>query len=328
MLKLKGVGVSLMSYGVVSNLERLKEKLLNVIEAGFSSVEIPIQGMNVIVNGEIDLRRLDAYSKLLGSLSLNYTMHAPFDLNLFRQGSLSFEKKLFMASLEVAGAVGAEIMVYHVGRFVGEEQFIYPHTWMSYTDAEKQQLMQQEIDFIRIAGERAQQLKVRIGMENVRPYLDCPDYCYSVIPRMLAQQVAAIGHAHVGITLDVGHLHLSTQMYGLSLHDELQAMLPYIIHLHVHDNFGKPCFSTEKNQYELLPLGRGDMHMPIGEGEVPMAQIARMLEATPFHGYLIHEIREQYEYSWSELSQKHHDLLSLESTPIDMTLPTEKQHVG
>jgi sugar phosphate isomerase/epimerase len=327
-LKLKGVGVSLMSYGVASNLERLKEKLLQVQEAGFNSVEIPIQGMNVIINGEIDLLRLDAYKKLFGSFRLNYTMHAPFDLNLFRKDSFSFEKKLFMASLEVAGAVGAEIMVYHVGRFVGEEQFIYPQTWMNYTDAEKQQLMQQEVEFMRTTGEYAKQLNVRIGMENVRPYLDCPDYCYSVIPRTLAQQVAAIDHANVGITLDVGHLHLSTQMYGLSLHDEIKAMLPYIIHLHVHDNFGKPCFSTEKNQYELLPLGRGDMHMPIGEGEVPIAQIARLLETTMFHGYLIHEIREQYESSWTELSQKHHDFLSLERTQLESTNPTEKQHVG
>jgi sugar phosphate isomerase/epimerase len=239
-------------------------------------------------------------------------MHAPFDLNLFRPYDIAFEQKLLMASLEVTGAVGSEVLVYHVGRFVGEEQFCHPHTWSSYTAAEKQQFMQQELEFMQIAGERAQQLNIRIGMENVRPYLDCADYCYSVIPQELARQVAAINHPSVGITADVGHLYLSTRMYGLSLLDEMKAMLPYVVHLHVHDNFGKACFSTEKNQYELLPLGRGDMHMPIGEGLVPMAEIAKLLETSAFNGFLIHEIREQYESYWSELSCKYNDLLVLD----------------
>jgi sugar phosphate isomerase/epimerase len=311
-----------MSFNVVSNLERLQAKLIKVQEAGFDSVEIPIQGMNLILNGEIDQRKLDAYVKLLSSLPLNYTTHAPFDLNLFRQDDISLEHKLFMASLEVTGAIGAETMVYHVGRFVGEEQFIYPHIWTRYTAAEKQQLMQQEIEFMRMAGEHAGQLNVRIGMENMRPYLDCPDYCYSVIPQTLAQQVASIDHPNIGIALDVGHLYLSIRMYGLNLQQEIAAMLPYVMHLHVHDNFGKPCFSTEKNQYELLPLGRGDMHMPIGEGEVPMIEITEALAAA-FNGYWIHEIREQYESHWTELSRKHHEFMSLKKSQ-----PAVHYHTG
>jgi sugar phosphate isomerase/epimerase len=298
-----------MSYESVSQLERLKAKLIKVQEAGFNAVELPIQGMRVILNGEIDYERLDAYIKLLDSFPLHYTMHAPFDLNLFRRDDLAFEQKLLMASLEVTGAVGSEVLVYHVGRFVGEEQFSHPHTWNKYTAAEKQQFMQQEQEFMRIAGERAEQLNIRIGMENVRPYLDCTDYCYSIIPQALAQQVAAVNHPSVGITVDIGHLYLSAQMYGLNLQHELKAMLPYAVHLHVHDNFGKPCFSTEKNQFELLPLGRGDMHMPIGQGCVPMLEIVKLLETSAYDGFLIHEIREQYESHWSELSYKYNDLL-------------------
>jgi sugar phosphate isomerase/epimerase len=300
-----------MSFDAVSNLTRLEEKLNRVLEAGFDTVEIPIQGMNVILNGEIDRCRLDAYIKLLNSLPLNYTMHAPFEINLFRQDDSAFDQKLFMASLEVTGAVGSEIMVYHVGRFVGEEQFIYPQTWNHYSEADKQGLLQREREFIRNAGERAKQLNVRIGMENMRPYLDCPDYCYSVIPHLLAEQVAAINHPCIGIALDVGHLYLSIKMYRLDLQVEIAAILPYIIHLHVHDNFGKPCYSTEKSQYELIPLGRGDMHMPIGTGEVPMAEIIQLLNA--FNGYLIHEVREQYESQWSDLSKKkYNEIMVLE----------------
>jgi sugar phosphate isomerase/epimerase len=301
------VGISLLSNDTVGHFDKLRAKLAKAQEAGFDTVELPVTGMKVIMNGDIDQKRLNEYMKLLSEFRLKYTVHAPFDMNLFRPDHLQSEQRLFMASLETAGAIGAQVMVYHVGRFIGEEQFMYPHTWKSFTDEEKQQCMREEIEFMRVAGNRAKQLNVRIGMENMRPYLDCRDYCYSVIPQSLARQVEAINHPNVGIALDVGHLHLSVKMYELNLIQQLESMLPYIMHLHIHDNFGKPCFSTEKNQYELVQLGRGDMHMPIGEGEVPIKEISAML-APVFDGYLVHEIREQYEPYWAKLSQKIVDL--------------------
>ncbi|WP_127578964.1 sugar phosphate isomerase/epimerase family protein [Paenibacillus koleovorans] len=309
-MKLRGIGVSLMSCDAVSRLERLKEKLARVCEAGFDTVEIPITGLQIIRNGEIDAGRLDAYAELLQSFDLHYTLHAPFDLNLFRPDDPAFEKKLFLASLEATGALGGEVMVYHVGRYVGEEQFLFPHTWPLHTSLQKQQLLKEEEAFLRQAGDRAEQLNVDIGMENMRPYLECPDYCYSVLPGALAKQVAAIDHPRVGIALDVGHLYLSMGMYGLDLQQEMAAILPHVTHLHIHDNYGKPSFSTEKNQFELLPLGRGDMHMPIGEGLVPMETIAQQLVKSEREVYMIHEIREKYESDWVYLSETYKDLRS------------------
>ncbi|MBW7461217.1 sugar phosphate isomerase/epimerase, partial [Paenibacillus sepulcri] len=138
------------------------------------------------------------------------------------------------------------------------------------------------------------------GMENMRPYLDCPHYCYAVRPALLAEQMKLIDHASVGLTLDTGHLLLAERMYGLDWQKELEAMAPYVFHLHVHDNFGEPNFSLEKNQYDLIPHGRGDMHMPIGSGEVPFREIASHL-APYFKGFLMHEVREVYEQEWPQL---------------------------
>ncbi|TDG00566.1 sugar phosphate isomerase/epimerase family protein [Paenibacillus piri] len=302
-MKLRGAGVSLLSNDTVSQFDKLRAKLAKVKEAGFDAVELPIAGMKLIVNGAIDRARLDAYVGLLREFPLQVTVHAPFDMNLFRQDHLQSEQRVFMASLEIAGAIGAQMMVYHVGRFVGEEQFMHPHTWKIYSESEKQRLMEEEIEFLRLAGNRARQLSLRIGMENMRPYLDCRDYCYSVIPQALALQVEAINHPHVGIALDVGHLHMAVRMYELNLRQQLEAMLPYVMHLHIHDNFGRASFSTEKNQYELVQLGRGDMHVPIGNGEVPIREIVSMLAPT-FDGFLIHEIRDQYESVWAELPKR------------------------
>ncbi|WP_199616328.1 sugar phosphate isomerase/epimerase family protein [Paenibacillus alkalitolerans] len=303
----RGIGISLVSNESVGNIELLKKKLEKAEEIGFDSVELPIQGMKIIRNGEIDGHRLNAYAEVLKQYSLRYTTHAPFDINLFRSADREIDRKCFIASLEISGALEAATMVYHVGRYIGEEHFLYKDQWPLYNDREKQLLLSEERSFLQYAGEMATGLNVRIGMENMRPYLDCPDYCYSVIPSVLAEQVRHINHPNVGITLDTGHAFLASNMYQLDLQAEVDAIRPYVVHLHVHDNFGRPCFSTEKNQYELYTLGRGDMHMPIGDGAVPMTEIARWLGGA-VDGYMVHEIREMYEPQWHTLlnrTQRH-----------------------
>jgi sugar phosphate isomerase/epimerase len=296
----RGMGVSLPPNDTMGNLEKLKNKLILIEGLGLEAVELSIHGMDVIRNGVIDPQRLEAYRSLLNGFNLHYTTHAPYSINLFRKGDTRIEKATLTASLEVSGAIGADTMVYHVGRYIGEEEFLYPHTWLEYTKENKQALLIEEQSFMRQLGQLGQQLNVRIAMENMRPYLDCPYYCYAVIPSSLVEQVEAINHPSIGITLDIGHLYLSHKMYGLDLLKELRRMIPHIIHLHVHDNYGKACYSSEKNQYELTPIGRGDMHLPMGDGEIPMGDIFKELPAE-FNGYLIHEVRERYESEWSGL---------------------------
>lgn len=300
----KGMGVSLPPNDTIGNLEKLKSKLGKIEELGFEAVELSLHGMDVIRNGVIDRQRLKAYRALLDSFNLRYTTHAPYSINLFRSNNIDIERASLIASMEVSSTIGAETMVYHVGRYIGEEEFLYPHTWLDYTRENKLTLLKEEQVFMHKLGQLGQKLNVHIAMENMRPYLDCPYYCYAVIPSSLVEQVEAVNHPFVGITLDIGHLYLSHKMFGLDLFAELKQMIPYVKHLHVHDNFGKASFSAEKNQYELTTIGRGDMHMPIGDGEIPMAAILGELPVA-FNGYMIHEVRERYENEWSTLRQRY-----------------------
>lgn len=307
-MKIRGMGICAFINESTSNPERLKLKLHRAAELGLDTVELPIQGMNLLRNGQIDRDRLHMYQQLLRNVPLKYTTHAPFDLNLFRQGDYSTDAECLMASVEISGALGAELMVYHVGRFVGEEQFMFSHTWAKLTDIDKRALMVREQEWMRRAGDLGRETGVLIGMENMRPYLDCEDYAYSVSPSALAEQLEAIDHPQVGAVLDTGHLNLAVTMYGLDLIREMERLAPHIIHMHLHDNFGKACFSTEKSQYELIPLGRGDMHAPIGDGNVPFHLIAECLAST-FDGHIIHEVREMYEPFWPELRERYANAL-------------------
>ncbi|MFC4809864.1 sugar phosphate isomerase/epimerase family protein [Paenibacillus sp. GCM10023250] len=299
-MHIEAMGVGLLSNDLVNAPERLEAKLAKIEELGFRSVEIPIHGMNVIVNGRLLEARLERYVRLFKQFSLRVTTHAPFEINLFRQEGLSKDRQVLLAAIEASGALGATAMAYHPARYVGEEELLYRHEWRPYSAEAEERLLEQEREELRLAGDLARMRGVRIGMENMRPYLDCPHYCYAVRPSRLAEQLLRIGHGSIGLTLDTGHLLLAARMYGFDPLEELAAMAPHVFHLHVHDNFGQPNFSLEKNQYDLIPHGRGDMHMPIGEGEVPFRDIAAAL-APHFRGTFVHELREAYEPAWPEL---------------------------
>lgn len=300
-MQTRGIGVSLVTNESVGNVELLKRKLEKIEQLGLDCVELPIHGLKLIRNGILDENRLHVYAETLKQYALHYTTHAPFDINLFRGGDAGFDRVGLMASLEATGALGAETMVYHVGRYIGEEQFLHAHHWPTFSDSDKERLLAEERAVMQAAGDRAAELNVRIGMENMRPYLDCPDYCYAVRPEALARQVRLIDHPNVGITLDTGHAFIAVNMYGLDLQAEIEAIRPYLVHLHVHDNFGRACYSTEKSQNELAVLGRGDMHAPIGDGAIPMRDIIDWLGGA-VDAYLVHEVRDMYESEWPALA--------------------------
>lgn len=291
-----------MSDDVVAKRDVLKGKLDKALAIGFDTIELPIHGMRVLLNGRLNEPLLDSYVRLLSQYPLKYTMHAPFSINLFDEADGERHFALLMQSIRVCGAVGAETLVYHPGRYVTEEMLTYRNFWPQYTEADKQRLLERERNWMRQAGDESRKIGLRIGMENMRPYLDNPDYCYSTDPIALAEQVEQIDHPNVGVTLDVGHLHLAMQDLPYRVEEAVERLRPHIVHLHLHDNFGRPSFSLEKNQFDMVPIGRGDMHMPIGFGDVPMDRIARQL-GLQIDGYLIHEIRGIYEDEWPGLQQ-------------------------
>jgi len=277
---------------------------------GFNAVEIPIDGMGVIKNGEIDNERLKQYIEILNNTSLAITTHAPLQMNLFNRSDFETELDILHSSLEVTEKIGAMVMTYHPGRFIAEEEFCYIHNKQKFDEEQKLKMIEMENIVMKKLGEIAKSNNVMIGMENLRPYLDYPGYSYAEIPSDLMNQVKNINHSHVGITLDVGHLFMAVKAYNMNFKEQLKSIAPYVIHLHIHDNFGKLSYSLEKNQYDLIPRGRGDMHMPIGCGEVPLREILNELMQY-FDGYLIHELRDRYEPDWPYIVKKSNDIISM-----------------
>ena len=206
------------------------------------------------------------------------------------------------ASLEFSSLIGAECMVYHPGRFLAEEEFAIrgPH---SVNPDEKRRLMELEAEILQRVADAFPH--VTIGMENARPYLYHSPYCYAEFPQKLVQQIKCINRPNVGMTLDFGHLHLSANFYGFDEGEAVAQAASDIVHCHVHDNFGRSVYFSEKQQTHQLPFGRGDSHMPVGWGNINFKDLFSHF-ITDYRGILVCELRSRYfDFTQESMSNLH-----------------------
>ncbi|MDK9706219.1 MAG: sugar phosphate isomerase/epimerase [Desulforhopalus sp.] len=284
------IGSNINEVRVDGSLKALQRDLLAFQEFGLTAAEISIHGVDAVRNGRLDHRRTSEIQKILADFPFAYSTHAPNPLNLMNAAHPDMHRDVLQASLEFTAAIGARCMVYHPGRFLPEEQFASKGP-LPLTPLQQEPLLRHEAELL---GEAADGFPgTIIAMENARPYLHHSPYCYAEIPHMLAFQVKQINRSNVRITLDFGHLHLSTKFYNLDMISEVRSIAPHIAHCHVHDNFGHSVYATEKIQTHQLPFGKGDSHMPVGWGNIPFSPLFREFIRN-YNGLLICELRSRY----------------------------------
>ena len=296
-MDIRGFAINADAGFIDGNLTLLKQELAYYHDIGFSHVELAPHGVGAIIGGRLERERLREVQALLAGQSLGVAVHGPNPINLMGRNPEAVDRQGFLASIEFAAALGAAVMVYHAGRYLAEEDFLlvpqpYP------TPAEQQALWNREREELRSMGEAAAHYGVIIAVENARPYLNAPHYCYAESLVKLATMISEVNHPNVGVTLDMGHAYLSARRYGLDLCEGIAAVGPFVRHIHLHDNFGRCCHSYERKQNEMAVMGRGDMHMPIGWGEVPAREIFARLGH--YSGIVTLEMRPRYRDNYRE----------------------------
>lgn len=283
------IGSKIDEVRVDGQLDQMKKDLKAYEQLGLKAAEIPVHGLDAIRNGRLDARVLKRTIDLLGSFDFKYSVHAPNPLNLMDRESPGLHADVFRASLAFAEAISAEALVYHPGRFVVEEEFTVNVPMPG--EAEKRRLLEAEASTI---GELADEFKrVTICMENARPYLIHSPYCYAEQISLLKEQVLKIDRDNVRITLDIGHMYMSSKFYGFDCVEAVKSIAPLIAHTHVHDNFGGAIYQHQKTQTHLIPLGKGDSHMPVGWGSAPIGDILATYR-DGYEGMYMMELRSRY----------------------------------
>lgn len=291
-MRIKGFGINADAAWLENDLNTLSRALALAVESGFDYVEVSVHGLGVMAKGRLLPQRVRDVQKMLRQFPLGYTVHGPNPLNLMDLENLAWQKQALRESMLFAADIGSEVLVYHSGRYLPEEGFSLSGGRRDLTKAQKETMLAAEREALSELAENGDWLGVTIGLENARPYLDGSPYCYAECFPPLVELVASINHPRVGITLDVGHAYLAARHFNFNFLDAVSLAAPYVCHVHLHDNFGLVSGSQEKKQAELMATGRGDLHLPIGFGEIPLADVFARL--ANYRGAIIHEIRPRY----------------------------------
>ncbi len=300
------IGSNINEVRMDGSLKALRRDLSAFSEFGLDAAEISIHGLDAIKNGRLDRRRTSEIKSILSEFPFLYSAHAPNPLNLMSAHHPELHRDVLRASLEFSSEIGARCMVYHPGRYQAEETFGIQEP-LHFISQEQQRLRDYEAKVLQEAADAFP--GVIIAMENARPYLYHSPYCYAESPAVLAEQVRRIDRSNVRITLDFGHLHMSAHYYNLDMAAEVREVSPLIAHCHVHDNFGRSVYYTEKNQMHQLPFGRGDSHMPVGWGDIPFSDLFTEF-IRGYEGLLICELRSRYFDKTGEAMENLSDILN------------------
>lgn len=275
---------------VDGSLDAFLEDLIHYEKLDIRCLELPVHGLDAIKNGGLDRKRTERVKEILKDFNFEYSVHAPNPLNLMDRNNPELQLSVFRASLEFACEVESRILVYHAGRFIPEETFPINGNRRLSSD-EEMRLLDIEMKALRNLSEEYPD--VVICLENARPYLFHSPYCYAERINVLKKQVEGINRENIRITLDIGHLYMAAGFYDFCPVETAVKIRNLIAHTHVHDNFGKAVYHYEKMQTHQIPFGMGDSHMPVGWGEIPVAQIISTY-IDSYRGMFIMELRSRY----------------------------------
>jgi sugar phosphate isomerase/epimerase len=267
------------------DLSDLDAQLARIEATGASHCELSLYELDLVVGGRVLPERRRLLERICARRALKYTVHGVLAVNFMDEVHLDAHKAVCRAMLELCDAVGASVMAHHPGRL--------PATHAAHLE----RLHGIERDALREMGDVAGDYGVKIAVENLfienaRDYT--PD------PVRLAKEIAAIDHPHVCGLLDFSHAYIMAQFRGTDYLETLQAFAPVVNHLHVHDSLGRPTSVGGFYRFaEQIAFGMGDLHMPLGWGDIPWDAILPGLPLRP-GTVMIVELQERY---WAELDQ-------------------------
>ncbi|MEA3485153.1 MAG: sugar phosphate isomerase/epimerase family protein, partial [Candidatus Aerophobetes bacterium] len=143
---------------------------------------------------------------------------------------------------------------------------------------------------LKILSEFADKRGVQICVENGASSI-----------KELVIMVREVNRENVGITYDFGHAFLYYSCHGgeKEFLTSIKEALPYLKHIHIHDNFGRANVTFQGTSYiNQLPFGEGDLHMPLGMGKIPYEKVVPLIK--DYDGVAMMEILPRYRLLYGE----------------------------
>jgi sugar phosphate isomerase/epimerase len=253
--------------GARPDLSDLDAQLARIEATGTSHCELSLYELDLIVGGRVLPERRRRLEQICARRALRYTVHGVLSVNFMDEAHLEAHKAVCRAMLELCGAVGASVMAHHPGKVPAARA------------AELERLHAIEREALREMGDVAAGYGVKIAVENL--FVE-DALSYTADPVRLAGEIAAVDHPHVCGLLDFSHAYIMAQYRGMDFVETLEAFAPQVNHLHVHDSLGRP--TSIEGFYRLaeqIAFGMGDLHLPLGWGDIPWDAILPRLRFRP-----------------------------------------------
>jgi sugar phosphate isomerase/epimerase len=281
-----GTGIS--AHKRADDLSDFAEELDMIEALGVEAVELPTYDMDLVVGGKIRKPQLEALKRACAGRGVVYSVHGPLAINFMDEAyRLPRHLEVLEASLEVAAEVGAENYVVHSGLTPMQQ------------NAGIEAAYDRQRDWLAKGGDIARHHGLILCVETLFGGFEGKADASS--PSRLAAELEKIGHPNVMATLDFSHSYLKLDFDGRrkSFVEEVKALAPYSRHLHIHDSFGRQDDIWMYTEGERLAYGHGDLHLPVGWGDIPWDTL--MAECEFAEGVLFNiELKQRYWYAAQE----------------------------
>ncbi len=245
----------------------LESDLRSLAEMGVDTVELGLTSVDLIAGGRLVSERVERLVALTRQFPFRYTVHGLVSSNFMDPETCGYQLDAARALAQICDRIGAGILVQHGGHLRADQL-----ADRAAADHREREALFELAEFCKPYG-------VRIAFENI--FTTEPGQ-YRQTPAEVAETVKAVNHPNLVALIDFSHAYIECTYRGLNFREQLRAMAPVAGHLHVHDSFGRPQgFYQPYHPQEATALGLGDLHMPLGWGDIDWEDIFAELTFLP-----------------------------------------------
>lgn len=242
-------------------------EMRNLAEIGADVVEMCVTSLDLIANGRIMPERMARLEKIARDYKFKYTVHGLVSSDFMDPDTIDRQLRVAKSVVEICDRIDARVLVQHSGRVRAD------------IPLNRAGAHQREVDALNELAEFARPYGVRIALENI---FTTTNGEYRKTPSEVAATVREIDHPNLCATLDFGHAYIECTYRGLDFMEEIRAMAPVTGHLHVHDSYGNMRGATPfYYPQDGVALGLGDLHLPLGWGDIQWEEIFSELTFLP-----------------------------------------------
>lgn len=248
-------------------LDSLEADLRRLADMGVDTVELALTAIDLISGGRIIEERAERLVALTSQFDFRYTVHGLVSSNFMDPATQRYQLDAAKALVQLCDRVGSGILVQHGGALRADQL-----QERAGADEREREALTELADFAR-------PYNVRIALENI---FTTELGQYRQTPAEVAETVKAVNHPNVVALIDFSHAYIESTYKGLNFREQIAAMAPVTGHLHVHDSFGRPQgFYKAFFPQENTAMGIGDLHMPLGWGDIEWDSIFGELDFLP-----------------------------------------------